>query len=84
MNDYIDLIKNKIKKNINVEKIEILDNSHKHRNHKFFHSKKYHLFIKIESKYLKSLNKLEAHKSIMQILKDDLEKKIHALEIKIR
>ena len=31
----------------------------------------------------KNLNQIESHKKIMEILKDDLSEKIHALEIKI-
>ena len=84
MNDYIDFIENKIKKNINVEKIVILDNSHKHKNHKSFHVNKRHLYLEIESKFLRSLSKLDAQRSIMKILKDELKNNIHALEIKIK
>ena len=84
MNDYIDFIENKIKKNINVEKIIILDNSHKHKRHKSFHADKRHLYLEIESKFLSSLSKLDAQRNIMKILKDELETNIHALEIKIR
>ena len=43
----------------------------------------FHLKIKIKSSYLKSLNKIEAHKKIMGILKNELKDKIHALEIEI-
>ena len=84
MKDYIDFLKKKIKKNIDVEKIVIVNNSHKHKSHKSFDSEKYHLLLEIESKYLKSLSKLEAQRSVMQILKDEFKKKIHALEIKIK
>ena len=84
MNNYIDFIENKIKKNINAEKIRILDNSYKHKDHKSFNSDKYHLYLEIESKFLRSLNQLEAQRNIMNILKDELKTKIHALEIKIK
>ena len=84
MNDYISVIENKIKKSINVEKITILDNSQKHKNHKSFDSSRYHLYLEIESKFLKSLNQLEAQRNIMKILEDELKNKIHALEIKIK
>tara|TARA_B100000965_G_scaffold192520_1_gene160742 strand:+ start:188 stop:442 length:255 start_codon:yes stop_codon:yes gene_type:complete len=84
MNDYISFIENKIKKSINVEKITILDNSYKHKNHKSFDSERYHLYLEIESKFLKSLSQLQAQRNIMKILKDELKTKIHALEIKIK
>ena len=84
MDDYIDFIENKIKKNIDVEKIRILDKSDKHKSHKSFDSHKYHLYLEIESKFLKSLDQLEAQRNIMKILADELKSKIHALEIKIK
>ena len=62
---------------------KIIDNSHKHQGHKSFNKDKFHLKIKIQSSYLKSLNKIEAHKKIMGILKNELKDKIHALEIEI-
>ncbi len=84
MNDYIDFIENKIKKNIDVEKIIVLDNSHKHRKHKSFQAGKRHLYLEIESKFLRSLSQLDAQRNIMKILKDELKNNIHALEIKIK
>ena len=83
MENYFDEIKNKFKKEINLEEIIIIDNSQKHKNHKFFSKDRYHLHLKIKSIYLKSISKLNAHKTIMKILKEDLKTKIHALEITI-
>ncbi len=83
MENYFDEIKNKLKKEINLEEIIIIDNSQKHKNHKFFSKDRYHLHLKIKSIYLKSISKLNAHKTIMKILKEDLKTKIHALEITI-
>ena len=77
MNDYISFIENKIKKSINVEKITILDNSQKHKNHKSFDSSRYHLYLEIESKFLRSVSQLEAQRNIMKILKDELKKNCH-------
>ena len=50
---------------------------------KSFDSKKYHLFIDIESDHLKSLNRVESHRIIMKILKNEIKEKIHGIEIKI-
>ena len=76
-------IENKLQKKINFEKLEIIDNSHKHVNHKFFSKDKYHLHLKIKSSYLNSITRLNAQKLIMSTLKEDLKTKIHALEISI-
>ncbi|MDC0628079.1 BolA family transcriptional regulator [Pelagibacteraceae bacterium] len=83
MENYFKAIEIKLKKNISLETIEIVDNSHKHIGHKFFSKEKYHLHLKIRSLYLKSITRLSAQKLIMNTLKEDLEKKIHALEISI-
>ena len=83
MENYFKDIEKKLKEKINIEQIEIIDNSSKHKGHKFFSENKYHLHLKIKSLYLKSLTRVTAQKTIMSILKDDLKTKIHALEISI-
>tara|TARA_A100000164_G_scaffold377394_1_gene416459 strand:- start:7 stop:261 length:255 start_codon:yes stop_codon:yes gene_type:complete len=83
MESFLKIVEKKIRDNLEVNKIKIIDNSSKHRNHKSFIQGKFHLKIIIESDYLKSLNKLEAHKEIYKVLKNELKNKIHALEIKI-
>jgi len=83
MENYFRDIENRLKKNIKIEKIHIVDNSHKHKKHKFFQANKFHLQLKIHSTYLSSISRINAQKTIMKILKDDLKEKIHALEINI-
>ena len=68
MNDFLSYIENKIKKNIKVEKILIIDDSNRHKKHKFFDSEKYHLRLEIKSTYLSSLNKIIAQRQIMSLL----------------
>tara|TARA_B100001027_G_scaffold216678_1_gene193792 strand:+ start:1481 stop:1738 length:258 start_codon:yes stop_codon:yes gene_type:complete len=83
MKNYFKEIEKKLGDQIKFEKLEIVDNSHKHIGHKFFKKEKLHLQLKIKSLYLNSLSKINAHKIIMKILKKDLKDKIHALEISI-
>ena len=83
MKDYFYQIEEKLKKNIKLEKLEIIDNSHKHKKHKFYSSNKYHLELKIKSLYLNSISRISAQKIVMKVLKEDLKLKIHALEITI-
>ena len=83
MKNYFIEIEKKLKNNIKLDKIEIVDNSHKHRGHKFFSESKYHLHLKIQSVYLKSMSRLDAQKLIMNILKEEFKTRIHALEISI-
>ena len=84
MTDFLQKVKEKINKRLNPEGIEIIDNSSLHRTHKSFDAKKFHLKLLIKSKELKNLKKIEAHKIIFSILKDEMSDKIHALEIEIK
>ena len=83
MKNYFDEIKEKLNKEIDIEDIEIIDNSHKHKKHKFFSPEKFHLHLKIKSLYLSTLSRVNAQKMIMKTLNDDLKTNIHALEINI-
>ena len=81
--EFFDTVKKKIKKEISLENIILIDNSHLHTKHKHFDVNKFHIKIIIESKKLKSMNKIMAHREIFSILKDEMNNKIHALEIEI-
>ena len=83
MNNFFENIISKLKKEIEIEKIEIVDNSHKHVKHKSFSRDKFHLHLKIKSLYLNSLSRVTAQKEVMKVLKNELSNKIHALEISI-
>ena len=83
MKIYFEEICTKLKNQIELENIEIIDNSHKHKGHKFYTPEKFHLHLKIKSLYLSSLSRVSAQKMIMKVLNDDLKTKIHALEISI-
>ena len=83
MKNYFNEINVKLNRQIKIEKITIVDNSHKHKGHKFFSPEKFHLHLKIKSLYLNSISRVDAQKLVMKILKEDLKKKIHALEISI-
>ena len=83
MNNYFEKIWEKLNNEIELEDIEIVDNSHKHKGHKSFSPEKFHLHLKIKSLYLNSLSRVSAQKIVMKILRNDLKTKIHALEISI-
>ena len=83
MKNYFEEIKEKLKKNIKLEHIEIIDNSHLHKGHKFHRPGKYHLKLNVKSLYLNSISRINAQKIIMKVLNEDLKTKIHALEISI-
>jgi BolA protein len=83
MKNYFDEICKKLKKEIAIEDIEIVDNSHKHKGHRYYSSEKFHLKLKIRSSYLSSLSRVNGQKEIMKILREEFKTKIHALEISI-
>jgi BolA protein len=83
MKNYFESIQIKLINNIEIESIEIVDNSNKHKGHKSFSPGKYHLHLKIKSLFLNSISRVSAQKMIMKVLEDDLKTKIHALEISI-
>ena len=83
MKNYFDEIHKKLKNQIKIESLEIIDNSYMHKGHKFFSPEKFHLHLKINSLYLKSISRINAQKLIMKVLKEDLKTRIHALEISI-
>ena len=83
MATFLEKIKEKINIELTPEQILLVDNSNLHTKHKSFDSNKYHLKLVIKSEKLASMNKIDAHKVIFSVLKDEMENKIHALEIEI-
>ena len=73
MKNYFEEIDIKLKKQIEIEELEIVDNSHKHKGHKFYSPEKFHLHLKIKSIYLNSISRLSAQKLVMKILEKDYE-----------
>ena len=83
MINYLDKIKAIIIEKINPKEILLIDNSVLHNKHKSFDPNKFHLKLIIQSEKLSNMKKIEAHKLIFSILKDEMNSKIHALEIEI-
>ena len=77
-------IKKKIYQAINPKNIILIDNSNLHKKHKSFDLNKFHFKIIIESEELKKMNRIDAHKKVFSILKEEIKNKIHALEIEIK
>tara|TARA_B100000965_G_scaffold275729_1_gene233586 strand:+ start:251 stop:505 length:255 start_codon:yes stop_codon:yes gene_type:complete len=84
MKNFIKDLEDKIRKGIQLNKIEIIDNTHKHVKHKSFEKNKLHLTLIIDSEELRALGRIESHKKIMKILSPELRNDIHALEIKLK
>ena len=84
MSLFINQIKEKIKNKIKFEEIKITDNTDAHRSHKSFQKNKLHLTLEIHSEFLRKMNRVDAERLIMKVLKDELKNKIHALEIRLK
>ena len=81
---FLEKVKAKINKSLNPEHILLIDNSNLHVKHKSFDSNKLHLKLIIKCSKLRNMAKIDAHKAIFSILKEEMEKRIHALEIEIK
>ena len=83
MTTFLEKVKEKIGKKLSLEEISIIDKSNLHAKHKSFDSSKFYFKLIIKSEQLKNMKKIDAHKVIFSILKDEMKNKIHALEIEI-
>ena len=83
INQLIEIVKNKLNKNINCDNIEVEDKTFLHKNHNTHDKKKFHIKLKVTSKYLKEKNKIESTKKIYKILEEELKNNIHSIQILI-
>ena len=84
INQLQEVVKKKIKQNIKCEKIDIEDKTFLHKNHKNFQIGKFHIKIIISSLHLKQMDKIQSSKIIYKILKNELERYIHSIQILIK
>ena len=83
INKLFKIIEVKIKDKISVEDILIEDRTFLHKRHKSHELGKFHIKLFITSPELRKLNKIDSTKKIYSILKDDLIKYIHSIQILI-
>ena len=83
INYLINKIEEKLKKGIKINNIQVEDKSFLHKDHKDFDKKKFHIKLIINSPELKKISSVEANRKIYNILKEEISKNIHSLQIKI-
>ena len=83
INILIAIVKKKLQTQINIENIVIEDKSFLHKSHKGNQKGKFHLKIKIKSKELNKMSKIENNKKVYKILEEELKNNIHSLQILI-
>ena len=77
-------IENILHKHLIDFKIKIIDKSYLHKGHNNFDGKEEtHITLLINSDNSNKINRLDIHKKINSLLKDEFEAGMHALEIKI-
>ena len=83
INDLIAIVKKKLNDELKIERIEVEDKSFLHKKHSGHQEGMFHLKLKIESKELKDLNRIESNKKIYKILVKEMKEYIHSLQILI-
>ena len=73
-----------LKKNIKDFTIKVIDNSYSHKGHNNFNGKdETHLLIELKRDSKLTVKRLEVHKKINYLLKDEFKIGLHSLQIKI-
>ena len=77
------IIENKILDELELEELEIIDETNKHIKHANHTLGKYHLKIIIKSIKLLDQNRLKNSKLIFKIIENELKNYIHSIQLKI-
>ena len=64
--------------------LEVRNKSHLHRGHLEDEAGDTHFEVLIEADELRKLGRIQAHREVNSVLKDEFENGLHALEIKIK
>ena len=83
INELITIVKKKLRKEINIQSLEIEDKSFLHKNHVGNQKGKFHLKLIIVSDELKNMSKIQSTKKIYKILDTELKHSIHSIQILI-
>jgi BolA protein len=83
INELIEVLDKKLKKNFKISSLKIEDKSFLHAKHKSFKEGKFHIKLILISDELKLLKSIDANKKIFAALKEEMNNHIHSLQIKI-
>ena len=83
INKLIEVVKEKITKEIVLQEINVEDKSFLHKSHKNNSPNKFHIKITIISEELKFKKKVDSTKIIYKILNKELKNYIHSLQLSI-
>ena len=83
INKLIEIVKEKITREIILQEINVEDKSFLHKNHKNNSPNKFHIKITIISDELKAKKKIDSTKKIYNILENELKNYIHSIQLSI-
>ena len=83
INKLIEIVKEKISREIILQEINVEDKSFLHKNHKNNSPNKFHIKITIISDELKAKKKIDSTKKIYNILDNELKNYIHSIQLSI-
>ena len=81
INSLIKIIDKKLKENFVINNLKIEDKSYLHKKHKNFNKDKFHIKLTIGSPAFNQMDSIEVNRKIYNILKDEMRKSIHSLQI---
>ena len=81
INQLSKIVKKKILQNKIIESVELEDKSFLHKKHNTNNPNKFHIKLKIKSKILKNMSRIESNKFIYRILNEEMKNHIHSLQI---
>ena len=81
INQLSKIVKKKILNNKIIEEVNLEDKSFLHKNHKSNNPNKFHIKLKIKSKSLNNMSRVESNKFIYKLLDKEMKQYIHSLQI---
>ena len=81
INELIAIVKNRLKREIVIQYLEIEDKSFLHKNHKGNQEGKFHLKLTINSDELSKISRIASTKIIYDVLGLELKEHIHSIQI---
>ena len=81
INQLSKIVKKKILDNKIIEDVKVEDKSFLHKNHNNNNPNKFHIKLKIKSKTLKNMSRIDSNKFIFRLLDKEIKSYIHSLQI---
>ena len=81
INQLSEIVKKKILENKFIQSVELEDKSFLHKNHNTNNPNKFHIKLKIKSKVLQNMSRIESNKIVFKLLDEEMKNYIHSLQI---